>query len=159
MKQEVYIPRDVFCEIFRIAENAYPNEGCGVLFGASDTGGIEELKVLPNSEEENSGRFFRLDPLTVYRLESETEKNGETIVGFFHSHADAEAVLSVADTEYMIPDMISVVVSVRAGVPREMRAYRKTADGDVKELLILTKPKYGEVRSGFRLFWVESDRI
>lgn len=158
MKQKVFIPGDVICEIFRMGENAYPYEGCGVLLGRSGSGAIAELVVLPNRETEGSGRFFRLDPLKVYRTETEAEKNGMEIVGYCHSHADAGAVLSAADTEYMIPWMISVVVSVCSGIPREMRAYRKTADGEVKELLILTKPKHGDVRFGYRRVWLESDR-
>lgn len=136
MKQEVFIPRGVIDDIYHLGTSAYPNEGCGVLFGNSET--ITELVTLPNLEKEDSACYFRLDPWSVYQMEREAEKIGGEIIGFCHSHADHEAILSLTDTEYMIPGMLSVIVSVCAGIPREIRAYRKSDEGEIRKLKILT---------------------
>ena len=53
------------------------------------------------------------------------------MIGFYHSHADAEASLSDEDEENMIPGMVYAILPVFQGKPGQIRVYRKTGT-DVK---------------------------
>lgn len=112
---------------------AYPEEGCGLLLGRADR--IEKIKPVENMVAgENGSTYFKIDPLTVYKEECAAQKEGMDVIGFYHSHPDKRAVMSKADEEYMIPEMLYIIVSVSLGKVREIRAYhRKTPDEKVTE--------------------------
>ena len=104
---------------------AYPNEGCGILAG-DENGSIEEVfstrnKVFGVSAAEQ----YEIDPLTVYELEKKVEEKGYRILGFYHSHPDCGAKMSLKDNEYMIPQMLYVIASVEKGRCGEIRGYIK----------------------------------
>ena len=90
---------------------AYPLEGCGILLSDGKSGLIEEIKSIENAAAELSGLHFAMDPFKLYKIESEAEAEGKVIVGFYHSHPDRQAILSEKDKEYMIPQMLYIVVS------------------------------------------------
>ena len=112
---------------------AYPDEGCGILLGRDDR--IEKIKPAENLVTDgNGGTHFMIDPLTVYKEETEAQKEGLEVLGFFHSHPDKRAVLSKTDEEYMIPDMLYIIAAVSLGTVREIRAYYRNApEGSIKE--------------------------
>ena len=116
-------------QILEAAEKAYPFECCGILMG-SDDGAVKEIKEVRNvvsGEKQRVG--FSIDPLELYRCETEAKKRNVQIVGFYHSHPDAPARLSNEDIKGMIPDMTYVVVSALNGKRSEVNAYKiKTCD-------------------------------
>lgn len=71
-------------------------------------------------------------------MECRIENEGYDLIGFYHSHADAEAILSDEDEENMIPGMVYAILSVFPGKPGQIRAYRKTGTG-VKAAVISIK--------------------
>ena len=112
-------------QILERAEKAYPSECCGALLGSAD-GTVTEIWEARNAvSEENRSVCFSIDPLELYRCETEAEKRGVRIVGFYHSHPDAPARLSVEDIKGMIPNMTYVVVSAVRGKGADVKAYRK----------------------------------
>lgn len=113
------------------AKQAYPREGCGVLLCNRENGRIEKLKSMANTvDEESGGTHFMIDPLELYRLESEAESEGRVIAGFYHSHPDRRAILSEEDKEYLIPEMLYVVVSTgRYGIG-DIKGYVKNDTGE-----------------------------
>ena len=109
----------------KLLENAgrsYPDESCGVLLGKENEPKISRLYVMRNraadNGEENS---FRIDPLSMYDAERAAKTEGLQILGFYHSHPDAPAVLSLTDKEHMIPGMLYVILSVWDRQTRGMR--------------------------------------
>ena len=111
----------------------YPHEGCGILLGRGVR--IEKIKPADNLVTDEDGRtHFKMDPLTIYKEEAEAQKEGLEVIGFYHSHPDRRAILSKTDEEYMIPEMLYIVVSVTLGAVREIKAYYRNApDGRIKE--------------------------
>ena len=104
---------------------AYPKEGCGILAG-DEKGSIEEVFCTGNgTEKERSSGHYEIDPLTLYDLEKKAEEKGYSVLGFFHSHPDCEAVMSMEDNEHMIPQMLYVIASVKNGRCGEIRGYIK----------------------------------
>ena len=112
---------------------AYPNEGCGILLGRDVR--IEKIKPAENLVTDKNGRtHFKMDPRTIYKEETDAQKEGLEVLGFYHSHPDQRATLSKTDEEYMIPDMLYIIVAVSLGTVREIRAYYRNApDGSITE--------------------------
>ncbi len=104
---------------------AYPHEGCGILAG-DDKGSIEEIFCTVNrSAKETLAGHYEIDPLVLYELEKKAEEKGYGILGFYHSHPDRPARMSLQDREYMIPHMLYVIASVERGRCGEIRGYVK----------------------------------
>ena len=66
------------------------------------------------------------------RVQKETEDSTSGIIGFYHSHPDKEAVLSMADKRGMIPGQLYVLVSVCSSGCRNITAWCRT-DETIKE--------------------------
>ena len=129
-----------FC-LEQAARYAYPEEGCGVLLGDRDARIVRESRSLDNRAGESaSGRHYRIDPTELLRLERRAEEEGYQILGFWHSHADEEAVLSGEDERNMVPGLIYLILPVIGGRPGRGRAYEKTAaDEAASEISISLK--------------------
>ena len=129
MNDTVSFDKRTYASMMIHAKKAYPLEGCGVLLSSRENGTIEEMRIIENSAENQSGQHFAIDPLKLYRLESEAEAEGKIIAGFYHSHPDRQAVLSREDKEYLVPQMLYVVVSTgRYGIG-EIKGYVKEDTG------------------------------
>ena len=125
--------RDAYCEMEQAVRDAYPDEVCGVLLSNSRTGTVNRISGMKNrAGKDISGRYFRIDPLELYRLERRIENEGFEMIGFYHSHVDAEAVLSDEDEESMIPGMIYIIFSVFDGKPGQVKAYYEETETDRK---------------------------
>lgn len=138
----VFVERRAMDLIRHAVKQAYPKEACGALIGRmkpcvdEDVPVVTECKVMENhttGKEVHS--YFRMDPLEIYRLELQTEKEGKRIIGFYHSHPDAPAELSEEDEEYFIPDMIQIILSLDHSRIWETRAFLgKLPEGEIMEI-------------------------
>ncbi len=112
-----------------IAAAAYPNEACGLGFGAS-TGGVRRWVSITNQAPWPRAHF-ELDPLEhIAAVDSAAQQGWGTRV-LFHSHCDSAPVLSAADQAgavwrgvELIPEVIYLIVSLRAGRPRAWAVHR-----------------------------------
>ena len=129
-----------FC-LEQAARYAYPEEGCGVLLGDRDARIVRESRSLDNrAGEDASRRHYRIEPPDLLRLERRAEEEGYQILGFWHTHADEEAVLSGEDEQNMVPGMIYLILPVKEGKPGRGRAYVKpAADEAASEISIILK--------------------
>ena len=116
----------------------YPHEGCGILLGRGVR--IEKIKPADNLVTDEDGRtHFKMDPLTIYKEEAEAQKEGLEVIGFYHSHPDRRAILSKTDEEYMIPEMLYIVVSVNGGGVSDIRGFiKENPEDEIKEVSIIT---------------------
>ena len=126
------------------ANEHYPHEACGILFG--EDGIITEASGLDNRlSKADSTKHFYMDPTEIFRAEKEARLKGLSILGFFHSHPDAPAVLSKEDEEYMIPGLIYLIVSVTRDKVPEIRTYIKNSpDGEAYEINVGIKEEEGK---------------
>ncbi len=109
------------------AEEAYPLECCGLLFGRTGKNGqlmIEESVRTENSSEKKE-THFQIAPLEMFRHETEQRERGYELLGFYHSHPDQPAVPSKEDVREMLPEMLYLILSVTEGEQRESRAWMK----------------------------------
>jgi proteasome lid subunit RPN8/RPN11 len=104
------------------AARAYPHEGCGALLGPSEHE-IREALSLPNDEEGSPRTRFRVSPRDYIAAEEAAEVRRTRLVGFWHSHPDHPARPSPTDRRYAWEGLLTVVVRVEEGEPREITAW------------------------------------
>ncbi len=78
-----------------------PYEACGVLVGTieGDTAVVD--KAVPITNSNRTTRSFELEPKEFYNAWNNAEKNGQEIVGVYHTHPRSSAVPSLWDRETM----------------------------------------------------------
>ena len=112
------------------AEEAYPEECCGVLLGRLDDGGrIEALVPVENREADERARRYLIGPADYLRAEREAERQGLDVVGFYHSHPDHPARPSATDlAEATFPGFVYTITAVANGRAGETTAWRLADD-------------------------------
>jgi proteasome lid subunit RPN8/RPN11 len=108
----------------------YPYECCGFLVGRWEDGRKEVLEVrpAPNARADSPQNRYLIPPEIYLRVEKELREKDLEVVGFYHSHPDVEARPSAFDKEHAWPGYSYVIVSVRAGAPRETRSWVLSED-------------------------------
>jgi proteasome lid subunit RPN8/RPN11 len=108
--------------IRREAARAYPHEACGALIGSSPAD-VTEALALPNREAASPATRFTIAPLDYLNVERAAEERSAQLVGFWHSHPNHPARPSATDREHAWEGLLTVVVSVLKGEPREITAW------------------------------------
>ncbi len=90
-----------------------PEEGCGLLGGRFDSGGIARVEVVfPIENELHSPVRFRMSPLEQLRAFQEIERHDLDLVGIFHSHPTGPDQPSATDlAEFFYPGVPVVIIS------------------------------------------------
>lgn len=103
-------------QIRREGEISYPQECCGLLLGtlANGTKIIREAYPVDNAREE-AAQFnrFLIPPSAVHKAEQYARGKKLDILGFYHSHPNAEARPSPFDLEHAWPFYSYIIVSVK----------------------------------------------
>ena len=129
----ISIPDEIKREILTHAEEEYPDECCGILFGTDGPDIRSYVRMRNECVNDEKCRFFSIDPLKLYGYEKEYRVKGLEVLGFVHSHPDKKAVLSEGDERYMIPGMLYLIAGVKEGKCSEIRIWRKDQDGKTSE--------------------------
>ena len=104
------------------AAKDYPHECCGFLVGAvGDVVTITRAVPAANTRGDSPRNRFEIDPGELVKTDRAARAEGLGVVGFYHSHPDAPAQPSEFDREHAWPGYCYVIISVRQGIPREMR--------------------------------------
>jgi proteasome lid subunit RPN8/RPN11 len=119
---KVHLARRALESIRGEAARAYPEEACGALIGSSQAEVMEAL-ALPNHELTSPRSRFAISPGDYLRAETAAELRGRQLVGFWHSHPDHAARPSPSDREHAWEGLLTVVVAVEKGHPREITAW------------------------------------
>lgn len=109
------------------AQQAYPRECCGILIGKIDGSiTVSDIRKANNLVTGAQNRcHFEMDPMFLYQVEREIERNGLEIVGFYHSHPDCKAVPSEQDLHYMIPGLVYAILSVTKDGVADIQYFQK----------------------------------
>jgi len=79
------------------SNESYPVEACGVLIGTV-TGDVRTVtEVWPAKNQLSSGSSYEIDPETLFRAFSYSERSGLEVIGFYHSHPFSSANASDVD--------------------------------------------------------------
>jgi proteasome lid subunit RPN8/RPN11 len=112
-------------EIRKEGRAAYPHEGCGALLGqwADERSSVERTLPLPNRETAAPRVRFAVSPADYMHVEAEAGRLGLDLVGFWHSHPDHPARPSATDRAYAWQGLLTLVLAVANGEPRELTAW------------------------------------
>ncbi len=147
----VVIPKDVYDGIARWAEKAYPNEGCGLLIGNFQNGGVKEVvRLAPLSNEllvkqvtgaptlptERQGagagkREFLMSPSEFNAETLRAEKEGLDVVGVIHTHPNHPPRPSQVDaSQPFLAQWSNIIVAVHDGKTVDMKSWFRELDSD-----------------------------
>ena len=119
--------------IERAAEQAYPEEACGLLVGRCEPGGrylVNAVEASANVAEPPRTRRFEVDPKLRLRLERDLRESPESIIGVYHSHPNGSAEPSETDRSMIFePAMVWLITAVAAGRAAATMVWRPTEDG------------------------------
>jgi proteasome lid subunit RPN8/RPN11 len=119
-------PAQVLAEIRAHGAEAYPYECCGALIAVD--GAVVEAFRLPNTTAAGARRRLRIRPSDYRQAEARADERRGALAGFYHSHPDHPARPSQHDLDHAWPNLIYVIVSVNAGVPGAVTAWRLRDD-------------------------------
>lgn len=112
-------------------EATYPDECCGLMLGRLDQGDKHILELLPaenaRKESDRHNRFL-ISPRTMFEAEKRAREKGMEVLGFYHSHPDAEARPSRFDLDHAWPFYSYLIVSVSGGRAGDMTCWRLADD-------------------------------
>lgn len=116
-------------------ENAFPNEGCGFLFGREDDAKREiiEAEIVTNSKAGDQQRRFEIHPLDYLKAERYAMESGLTFLGIYHSHPQYPAIPSIHDLKQAVPYFSYPIISVMDGEVDHIRSWHLTETGEFEE--------------------------
>lgn len=109
----------------------YPNECCGAMLGLDgDIAGreVRELFPLINRRDDSPRNRFSITPDDFRAAERAAADRGLDLLGWYHSHPDHPARPSEFDRDHAWPWYSYVIVSVHAGVPKDLTSWQLEDD-------------------------------
>ena len=112
--------------LVRLSEAAYPHEGCGVLIGVEQEGGVRVVEVTHanNLNRERAHDRYELDPADLLSAELHAVEQNAEVIGIWHTHPDHPAEPSETDRQAAWEGWSYVIVSVESGRVARIRSWR-----------------------------------
>ena len=124
----ILLPAALLRRLERAAEEAYPEECCGLLIGFRDP--HNQIRVTEVAEAANVAppprrNRFEVDPALRFAIMHRLRGTAQHIVGHYHSHPDGPARPSAHDAAMVYePELFWLIVAVTAGTAGETAAFR-----------------------------------
>jgi proteasome lid subunit RPN8/RPN11 len=125
------LPPEIATEIRRHAEEGFPHEVCGLLFGRASNGDRRAVEAyrLENERPDSRENRYAVSGRSMLRAERHAEQAGLDVVGYYHSHPNAPARPSGYDLDHATwPGISYPIVSVVEGAAVEVRSYTLVDD-------------------------------
>jgi proteasome lid subunit RPN8/RPN11 len=140
-----WITAEAVGAIRRHSVSEYPRESCGLLLGR-DLHPIRRVDhaVAAANVDAAATRHFTIAPQDFLAAERDARARGLDVVGFYHSHPDAEALPSRSDVAEGWEHYTYLIVSVREGRALDPRGFRLKGGAFVEEPIVVTEVGAGE---------------
>ena len=138
----IEIPEKIITTVSQYAEEAYPKECCGLVFGPSDQAEActrvypcqnvqdEFHQKDPKTYPRTAAEAFTIHPEVLLKAFKEARDRSEELRVIYHSHVDTEAYLSKEDERFALldgeptyPGVFHLIISVIEGWVRESRLF------------------------------------
>ena len=125
-------------EIAGHAQDAFPDECCGVVLSTGETDHVQRLQNIQNklhaldpaTYPRTAAIAYAMDPLELESVSREAQSIGATLKAFYHSHPDHDAYFSAEDKAFaspfgepIYPATAQIVVSIYNRVVKTVRAF------------------------------------
>lgn len=129
------LTRDLYDQLARWLERAYPGEGCGLMLGHGDgaTRVVEAIVEAANLNTERAADRFELDPAAFLEADEIARDRGIEVVGIFHSHPDCPPQASQFDQERAWEGYSYLIVSVVEGAAARHQSWVLEHEAFVEE--------------------------
>ncbi len=125
------IPKDIFDDMYKHAEETYPGECCGFLLGEKGRNEINAIRRLKNVYDEyhvrepesyprTSKTAYLIEPIEILKIQKESRSLNSELKVIYHSHVDVGAYFSEEDKrvatiegEPLFPGVFYIVISAR----------------------------------------------
>lgn len=137
---KLYIAKEVLEQMQEHAEQTYPDECCGFMYGHyrdEESRSVQIVRPVTNAKEGDKSDRFQIDPLDYQKAERFALKNDLDLVGVYHSHPDHPAEPSEHDLKQAMPVFSYLIVSVKEEVTDHTRSWRLDDQKEFKEEEIL----------------------
>ena len=127
----LFIPQEILTRIHQHGEQAYPEEGAGLLLGENkgNEQQVSEILSLTNEREDNARHNrYQLSPQDYLRGEELADRMGLDVLGVYHSHPDHPNQPSEFDCQWAWPNFSYLITSVVQGLAVESRSWRLNED-------------------------------
>lgn len=125
MKKKVILSDEAIKAIQTHANQAYPYECCGFLYGTASAERHVLLAVrVPNSKEGDQRRRFEISPRDYLWAERYAVEVQLELLGVYHSHPNHPAIASATDLAMALPWFSYVIISVNNGEPGELKSWQ-----------------------------------
>jgi proteasome lid subunit RPN8/RPN11 len=127
---DLILSADLRAQIESEGAAAYPNECCGILIGRDVAQNgvtrriVDRLEAGRNAfEAAEQYHRFSIDPAQQLKAEKSAEKEGKTVLGYYHSHPDHPARPSEYDRQHAWPYYSYVIVAIAKGAAVDMTSW------------------------------------
>jgi len=113
----VVVPKLLYEQICRHAEEVYPEECCGLMLGEA-TGEIKsvwDIMETENDAEDMRHKRYCIPPKALFDAENFVREKGWEVLGVYHSHPDHPAQPSEYDRDRAILHFEYIIVRVAKG--------------------------------------------
>jgi proteasome lid subunit RPN8/RPN11 len=128
----IFVGKALENDIRRAAEEAYPNECCGVLFGVIDGNDHKRLHciepIINLSDESEQYHRFLITPEELMKAELKARRLKLDVLGFYHSHPDCPAKPSAYDREHALPFYSYIITAVHHGASDDFTSWELSED-------------------------------
>jgi len=128
---KIYLTGELLSQIHQHGENAYPEEGAGLMLGIEKDGEryVKKLLTLNNAREESARHNrYLLTAEDMLFGDQKAEASGLNIIGIFHSHPDHPDLPSDFDLEYAVPWYSYLITRVKNGRAVSSKCWRLNDD-------------------------------
>lgn len=128
------IQKEFINQIQRHGEKTFPEECIGVLLGKQGASQREVIAVLPLENSAASKEVeFSVSPKELQKVEQAAILQNLDVIGFYHSHANFEAVASEKDKAFAFPGFSYPIVQVLDGKATDIKSYSFIDDFEFKK--------------------------
>ena len=130
------LTEDQVQQMIEHAQNALPNEACGLLGGSA--GSVEA--VYPGVNIEHSPVRYRMDPQEQLRAMDAIDLSGGYTIGIFHSHPTGLPIPSATDiAQAQYPETVYIILARHRSGEWQMRGYN-LENGLVQKVPLQVRP-------------------
>ena len=113
-------------EMINHAEQIFPDECCGFLFGSEDETqrNVTFIMIADNVKSGDKMRRFEISSQDYLKAELFSEENNTLFLGIYHSHPDHPAIPSEYDREAAQPYFSYIILSILGRKFNNLRSWK-----------------------------------